>query len=60
MGGKQSKRSVDITTTPKKGEENATGIGEGEGRMEKIEDLDQLKVSANGGVHTEIEIKVSD
>lgn len=63
MGGRQSKRSVDITTTQKKGDEEVatSGVGEGEGRVEKInEDVDQLKVSANGVLHTEIDIKVSD
>lgn len=52
MGAKQSKRSVDITTTPKKeGGENQ--VMEGEGKVEKIGDLD-VKVT-NGDVHKEVE-----
>lgn len=61
MGAKQSKRSVDITTTPKKGE--AESPVEGEGKVEKIADLDaklEAKVTTNGSVnHAEIEYAVS-
>lgn len=57
MGAKQSRRSVDITTTPKKGEcENAV---EGEVKLEKIADI-EAKVTTNGGIHTEIEFAVSN
>lgn len=56
MGAKQSKRSVDITTSPKKGE--AEIIGEGEGKVEKIAEID-AKVTTNGTLHTEIEYAVS-
>lgn len=46
MGAKQSKRSVDITTTPKKGEGE---VVEGEGKLEKIQDVDQpVKPATNG------------
>lgn len=56
MGAKQSRRSVDITTTPKKeGEVVAT---EGEGKLEKIGEVD-LKVTSNGTVHNDIEFAVS-
>lgn len=51
MGAKQSKRSVDITTTPKKGE--AESPVEGEGKVEKIADLDaklEAKVTTNGSI----------
>lgn len=44
MGKAQSKRSVDITTDPAKD----GGITEGTGKLEKIEDVDQLKSQANG------------
>lgn len=57
MGARQSKRSVDITTTPKKGEEGV--IGEGEGKVEKIAEND-AKITTNGAIHTEIEYAVSD
>lgn len=40
MGKAQSKRSVDITTE--------VVAEEGTGRVEKIEDVDQLKPSVNG------------
>lgn len=58
MGARQSKRSVDITTTPKKEGENA--VVEGEGKMEKIGDMD-VKVTSNGAIHnnTDIEYAVS-
>ena len=49
MGARQSKRSVDITTTPKKEGENA--VVEGEGKLEKIGDID-VKVTSNGAIHT--------
>lgn len=55
MGAKQSKRSVDITTTPKK--DGECPIVEGEGKLEKIGDLD-VKVT-NGDVHKEVETPVS-
>lgn len=50
MGKAQSKRSVDITTT-----EVAT-TEEGTGRVEKIEDVDQLKpqLQLNGQPHNEV------
>lgn len=57
MGARQSKRSVDITTTPKKGEEI---IAEGEGKLEKIGDADIKQVTTNGAVpHNDIEVGVS-
>ncbi|KAJ8982626.1 hypothetical protein NQ317_002677 [Molorchus minor] len=52
MGARQSKRSVDITTTPKKGECDA--VTEGEGKLEKIGDAD-VKVASNGAICTDIE-----
>lgn len=57
MGAKQSKRSVDITTTPKKGE--AEAIVEGEGKVEKIGDVD-VKATTNGALHTELEYADKD
>lgn len=58
MGQRQSKRSVDITTTPKKGEGDA--VVEGEGRLEKINEADQLKVTTNGdALHNDTQITVS-
>lgn len=56
MGARQSRRSVDITTTPKKEGENQ--IAEGEGKLEKIGDIDS-KVTSNGTVHNDIEFAVS-
>lgn len=53
MGAKQSKRSVDITTTPKKDGE----LMEGGGKVEKIGDTD-VKVT-NGDVHKDVESPVS-
>ncbi|XP_055385983.1 A-kinase anchor protein 200 [Condylostylus longicornis] len=47
MGKAQSKRSVDITTDPKK---DGT-VDEGTGEMKKIEDVDQLKPQVNGDTH---------
>ena len=44
MGKAQSKRSVDITTDPAKD----GVVTEGTGKLEKIEDVDQLKSQANG------------
>ncbi|VEN45175.1 unnamed protein product, partial [Callosobruchus maculatus] len=53
MGARQSKRSVDITTTPKKDGEVAV---EGEGKLEKIGDAD-LKATTNGSLpHTDVEV----
>lgn len=53
MGARQSKRSVDITTTPKKGEGDGGPVeGENVGKVEKIAEVD-LKVTTNGAaVHT--------
>lgn len=44
MGKAQSKRSVDITTDPAKD----GVVTEGTGKLEKIEDVDQLKSQVNG------------
>lgn len=57
MGARQSKRSVDITTTPKKGEGDSPVI-EGEGKVKEIGEVDP-KVTTNGTVHTEVEGDVS-
>jgi preprotein translocase subunit YajC len=56
MGARQSKRSVDITTTPKKGDDV---VVEGEGKVEKIAEID-AKVTTNGAIHTEIEYADKD
>lgn len=56
MGARQSKRSVDITTTPKKGEGEI--VVEGDGKVEKLPEID-AKVTTNGAIHTEIEYAVS-
>ncbi|KAK9687770.1 hypothetical protein QE152_g36015 [Popillia japonica] len=53
MGARQSKRSVDITTTPKKGDGDSPII-EGEGKVKEIGDVD-AKVTTNGTLHTEVE-----
>jgi len=48
MGKAQSKRSIDITTDPKK-------VGEGNevaGKVEKIEDVDQTAPAVNGDAAT--------
>lgn len=59
MGQRQSKRSVDITTTPKKGEGDV--VVEGEGRLEKINEVDQIKATTNGdALHNDAEITVSN
>lgn len=49
MGKAQSKRSVDITTE--------VVVEEGTGRVEKIEDVDQLKPQpqVNGQQHSELD-----
>lgn len=57
MGARQSKRSVDITTTPKKGDGDSPVI-EGEGKVKEIGEVDP-KVTTNGTVHTEVESNVS-
>lgn len=57
MGARQSKRSVDITTTPKKGDGDSPII-EGEGKVKEIGDVD-AKVTTNGTLHTEVESTVS-
>lgn len=58
MGARQSKRSVDITTTPKKGDGEINA--EGEGKLEKIGDAD-VKVATNGSVpHNDVEAGVCD
>lgn len=54
MGARQSKRSVDISTTPKKDGEIAAV--EGEGKIEKIGDLD-TKIT-NGDLHKDVDITV--
>lgn len=56
MGARQSRRSVDITTTPKK--EGEAIVAEGEGKLEKIGEVD-VKVTSNGTVHSDIEFAVS-
>lgn len=54
MGARQSKRSVDITGTPTKGE--VEGIGN-EGKLEKIVDgVVAEKVAANGHVEAELQV----
>lgn len=62
MGARQSKRSVDITTgkeTCMDGSEVAAGAG-GEGKLERIEDLDTLKPVLNGDAgHEDKHISVS-
>lgn len=58
MGARQSKRSVDITTTPKKGE--AEGSPVNEDKIEKLGDADVVEVVTNGTTaHTDIEFVVS-
>lgn len=52
MGARQSKRSVDITTTPKKGDADSPVV-EGEGKLERIGDVD-AKLT-NGDIHKETE-----
>lgn len=57
MGARQSRRSVDITTTPKKDGEAV--VAEGEGKLEKIGEVD-VKVTSNGtAAHSDIEFAVS-
>lgn len=53
MGAKQSKRSMDITGTPVKGE--VEGLGH-EGRLEKIVEGVVEKVAANGHVEPELQV----
>ncbi|KAF5286632.1 hypothetical protein FQA39_LY16206 [Lamprigera yunnana] len=57
MGARQSRRSVDITTTPKKNEIESPI--EGEGKVEKIPDL-ETKITTNGSIHNEIEYADKD
>ena len=55
MGKTQSKRSVDITTDPKK-----VGDGEVTGKLEKIEDIDQKKeLNGDAGSHEKLDAEVS-
>lgn len=50
MGARQSKRSVDITTTPKKGEgDGGPAEGEGVGKVEKIAEIDIKAAAATNG-----------
>lgn len=57
MGARQSRRSVDITTTPKKDGEAV--VAEGEGKLEKIGEAVDVKVTSNGTIHNDIEFAVS-
>ena len=62
MGGRQSKRSVDITTTPKKDalpmEAGSDAAALSDGKLEKIE---ELKPTTNGtAVHTEAPTELSE
>lgn len=53
MGKTQSKRSVDITTEPKKNpDEEVTG------KLEKIEDLDQKPVNGDASSQENVETEV--
>ncbi|KAK9508180.1 hypothetical protein O3M35_007901 [Rhynocoris fuscipes] len=52
MGARQTKRSVDISTTPKKEKD-----GVAEEKLEKIEDQDLAKVQ-NGTAHSENQIAI--
>ncbi|CAG9860402.1 unnamed protein product [Phyllotreta striolata] len=59
MGARQSKRSVDITSSPSKTNEGES-IAEGEGRLVKIGDVD-VKTATNGTVpHTEVDVEVTE
>ncbi|XP_044753414.1 A-kinase anchor protein 200 [Coccinella septempunctata] len=59
MGARQSKRSVDITTTPKKGDADATPVSED--KIEKLGDADVVEVVTNGtAAHTDIEFADKD
>lgn len=53
MGAKQSKRSMDISGSPVKGE--VEGLGH-EGRLEKIVEGVVEKVAANGHVEPELQV----
>ncbi|KAK9886071.1 hypothetical protein WA026_014855 [Henosepilachna vigintioctopunctata] len=58
MGARQSKRSVDITTTPKKGDGD---VAVGEEKIEKLGDADVKAVVTNGAAtHTDIEFADKD
>lgn len=56
MGARQSKRSVDITTTPKKGEIDGQPL---DGKLEKIEDGVEKPAQANGATHLPPDAQVS-
>ncbi|XP_045475207.1 A-kinase anchor protein 200 [Harmonia axyridis] len=58
MGARQSKRSVDITTTPKKGEAEAIPVNED--RIEKLGDADVEVVTNGTTAHTDIEFVDKD
>ncbi|XP_012283757.1 neuromodulin [Orussus abietinus] len=63
MGARQSKRSVDITTTPKKEGVPAEGVGDaapGDGKLERIEETDAKPTSNGIGPHTDAEEKDKD
>ena len=66
MGARQSKRSVDITTTPKKeglpAEPGVVGdaAAPGDGKLERIEEADTKPTSNGIGPHTEAEEKNKD
>lgn len=54
MGARQSKRSVDISSTPKKGELENGAVAGPEEKLEKIEEGESVaaKVNANGSTTT--------
>ena len=59
MGARQSKRSVDITTTPKKEGLPVEGVvgdaaAPGDGKLEKIEETDGKPTTNGTAPHTEV------
>lgn len=61
MGARQSKRSVDITTDKEVIEGGEVAASGGEGKLERIEDLDTLKPQLNGDTaHQDVEISVRE
>lgn len=54
MGAKQSKRSMDVSGSPVKGE--VEGLGN-EGKLEKIVEGVVEKVAANGRVEAELQVR---
>lgn len=59
MGARHSKRSVDITTTPKKGDDGAAVVEGDDAKLEPIGEPDLKAATNGGGLPSDIEFAVS-